>query len=286
MVLSQDDNTIDRRGPFRAGELIQLIDRRGRSYLVHLTETNLFESHMGNYPADDLIGQPEGSWIVTNKGHRLLALRPTLSDLTLRMPRLATVMYPKDLGAMLVYADIFPGARVLEAGSGSGAVTMTLLRAVGEAGRVFTYDVRQDMIDQATSNIARYFDRWDNLDMKIGDVYLGFEETDIDRVILDLPEPWHVVPHAAEHLVPGGLFFGFVPTVLQVDELVRSLRSDPKFNVIETMEILMRQWNVSGRSVRPSHRMVGHTGFIITARKTSPRSSTDATTEVGESKTA
>ena len=233
----------------------------------------MFETHIGNYPVGDLIGQPEGCWIVTNRGHRLMAIRPTLSDLTLRMPRLATVMYPKDLGAMLVYADIFTGARVLEAGAGSGAVTMMLLRAVGETGRVYTYDVRQDMIDQAQANIARYFENWDNLEIKLGDVYEGFDEDELDRVVLDLPEPWHVVPHASDRLLPGGVFFGFIPTVPQVDELVRSLRAQRTFSMIETMEIMMRQWNVSGRSVRPSHRMIGHTGFIVTARRVSERSS-------------
>ncbi len=182
-------------------------------------------------------------------------------------------MYPKDLGALLVYADIFTGARVLEAGAGSGAVTMMLLRAVGESGRVYTYDVRQDMLDQAQANIERYFENWDNLDLKIGDVYEGFEEDELDRIVLDLPEPWHVVPHASERMVPGGLFFGFIPTVPQVDELVRTLRRQRTFGMIETMEIMMRQWNVSGRSVRPSHRMVGHTGFIVTARRVSERTS-------------
>ena len=267
---------LNRHGPFREGEYIQLLDRRGRSYLVHVTGDNLFESHLGNYKVADLTGQDEGVWITTNKGHRLMAVRPTLSDLTLRMPRLATVMYPKDLGAMLIYADIFPGARVLEAGAGSGALTMTLLRAVGASGRVYTYDLRRDMIEQAEANVARYFDSWDNLEMKIGDVYEGIDEDDLDRVILDLPEPWRVAPHASESLVPGGLFFGFAPTVPQVDQLVKTLRSLRTFNMIETMEIMMRQWNVSGRSVRPSHRMVGHTGFIITARKTSPRASGEA----------
>ena len=267
---------LNRRGPFREGEYIQLLDRRGRSYLTRVTQSNLFESHLGNYPVADLIGHDEGSWITTNKGHRLMAVRPTLSDLTLRMPRLATVMYPKDLGAMLIYADIFPGARVLEAGAGSGALTMTLLRAVGPAGRLYSYDLRQDMLEQAETNVARYFDSWDNLEIKIGDVYEGIEEDDLDRVILDLPEPWHVVPHASESLIPGGLFFGFVPTVPQVEELVRTLRAQRAFSMVETMEIMMRQWNVSGRSVRPSHRMVGHTGFIVIARRTSPRIPADA----------
>ncbi len=264
---------LDRRGPFREDEHIQLLDRRGRSYLFQLTASALFESHIGNCPASDLIGRPEGCRVLTSKGHRLLAVRPTLADLTLRMPRLATVMYPKDLAAMLVYADIFPTARVLEAGAGSGAVTMALLRAVGPSGRVYTYDLRQDMIDQTTQNLDRYFDKYDNLEIKIGDVYTGFAEDDLDRIILDLPEPWHVVPHASDALIPGGVFFGFVPTVPQVDDLVRSLRAQQTFGMIETMEIMFRQWNVSGRSVRPSHRMVGHTGFIVTARRVSPRES-------------
>ncbi len=267
---------LDRRGAFREGEHIQLLDRRGRSYLFLLAPGRLFESHIGSVPASEIIGREEGSWLTTSRGHRLMAVRPTLAELTLRMPRLAAVMYPKDLAAMLVYADVFPGARVLEAGAGSGATTMTLLRAVGDAGRVFTYDVRQDMLERAETNVARYFERFDNLELKLGDVYEGFEERDIDRVILDLPEPWHVAPHASERMTAGGVFFGFVPTVPQVEELVRTLRALRTFGMIEIMEVMMRQWNVSGRSVRPSHRMVGHTGFIVTARRTSPRESANA----------
>ena len=264
-------SSLNRRGPFREGEHIQLIDRRGRSYLIEIAPGKRFESHTGNFDTGDLIGQDEGCWVATSRGHWLMAIRPTLTELTLRMPRIATVMYPKDLGAMLIYADLFPGARVLEAGVGSGATTMALLRAVGETGRVYSYDLREDMIEQAWANVASYFDSYDNLEIKQGDVYEDFAEHDLDRVILDLPEPWHVVPRASERLVPGGLFFGFVPTVPQVEELVRALRTARTFGMIETMEIMMRQWNVSGRSVRPSHRMVGHTGFIITARKTDER---------------
>ena len=260
-----------RRGPFRAGERVQLIDRKGRVYLADIADGNLFESHIGNYPTGELIGQSEGCRIVTNRGHRLMAVRPTLWDLTLRMPRIATVMYPKDLGAMLVYADVFGGARVLEAGAGSGAATMFLLRAVGEGGRVFAYDLRQDMIDRTLANVDGYFERRDNLEIKLGDVYEGFAERDLDRIILDLPEPWRVVPHAAEALVAGGVLFALAPTVPQVDDLVRALRADGAFDMIETMEIMMRQWNVSGRSVRPSHRMIGHTAFIVTARRVEAR---------------
>ena len=262
---------LNRRGPFREGEYVQLLDRRGRSYMIQLDPDGRFESHTGNVPLSEIIGRPDGSYVFTSRGHRLMALRPTLSELTLRMPRIATVMYPKDLGALLIYADIFPGARVLEAGVGSGAVAMTLLRAVGPTGRVFSYDVREDMIKRARENVARYFEGWNNLEIKLGDVYEGFEEDGLDRIILDLPEPWRVVPQAAERLMQGGLFFGFAPTVPQVDDLVRALRQARTFGAIETMEIMMRQWNVSGRSVRPSHRMVGHTGFIVTARRVEAR---------------
>ena len=262
---------IRRRGPFREGERVQLIDRRGRSYLVDIADGKLFESHIGSYPTGDLVGRDEGCRVATSRGHRLMAVRPTLSDLTLRMPRIATVMYPKDLAAMLVYADVFTGARVLEAGAGSGAATMFLLRAVGESGRVFAYDLRQDMIDRTLANVDGYFERRDNLEIKLGDVYEGFDEDDLDRIVLDLPEPWLVVPRAEDALVPGGVFFAFIPTVPQVDDLVRALRAGGAFDMIETMEIMMRQWNVSGRSVRPSHRMVGHTGFIVTARRVDAR---------------
>jgi tRNA (adenine57-N1/adenine58-N1)-methyltransferase len=183
-------------------------------------------------------------------------------------------MYPKDLGTLLVFADIFPGAKVLEAGAGSGATTMTLLRAVGESGQVISYDIRQDMLDQALANVKLTNSEPDNLTLKKKDIYEGIEDDNIDRLVLDLPEPWHVVPHASEKLVPGGMLFSFLPTILQVHDLTKALRAQRTFNLIETIEILMRPWSVGGRSVRPSHRMIGHTGFITTARKTSPRPDT------------
>ncbi len=256
---------------FREADYCLLVDRRERHYLVHLTPGSRFESHIGNFDLSQLIGQPAGSWVESAKGHWMIAFKPTLADLTLRMPRIATVMYPKDLGAMLVYADIFGGARVVEAGTGSGATTMSLLRAVGPTGKVFSYDLRQDMLAQALANVEKEFPEHDNLKLKQGDVYQGFDETGVDRIVLDLPEPWQVVPHASERLVPGGILFSFLPTVLQVHELTNVLRSQRTFQLIETLEVMMRPWSVGGRSVRPSHRMVGHTGFITTARKCAPR---------------
>ena len=260
---------------FHEADYCLLIDRRERQYLVHLMPGNRFDSHIGSCDLTELIGRPVGSWIETAKGHWMIAFKPTLADFTLRMPRIATVMYPKDLGAMLVQADIFGGARVVEAGAGSGATTMSLLRAVGPSGEVVSYDIRQDMLDQALAHVEKEYPVHDNLKLKLGDVYQGFDETDVDRIVLDLPEPWQVVHHASEKLVPGGILFSFLPTVLQVHELCQALRAQRTFQLIETLEVIMRPWSVGGRSVRPSHRMIGHTGFITTARKCSPRPDAD-----------
>jgi tRNA (adenine57-N1/adenine58-N1)-methyltransferase len=256
---------------FKEDEHVLFVDRRGRKYLVKLKASARFDSHIGAIQHDDVIGLPEGSWITTARGHILLAVKPSMVDFVLNMPRIATVVYPKDLGAILVYGDIFPGARVLEAGAGSGALTTALLRAVGSSGSVVSYDVRQDMIDRATENVSAIVSDHSNLSIKLGDVYEGIEERELDRIVLDLPEPWQVVPHASTSLVPGGIFLSFLPTVLQVHELSQALRTQKTFEMIETMEIMMRPWSVANRSVRPEHRMVAHTGFITTARKCAPR---------------
>lgn len=256
---------------FKDGEYALLVDKRGRRYLKKLKSSYKFESHMGAFPYDELIGKEYGAWMTTNKGHQLIAVKPTMADFTVDMPRIATVGYPKDAGTILVYGDIFPGARVLEAGCGSGSVTMTLLRAVGEHGEVISYDVRDDMIKRASENVRAMLPDATNITFKNGDVYEGFEEDNLDRIFLDLPEPWQVVPHASESLVPGGIFISFLPTVLQVHELANALREYRTFEMVETMEIIMRPWSVSGRSVRPSHRATGHTGFITVARKCASR---------------
>jgi tRNA (adenine57-N1/adenine58-N1)-methyltransferase len=256
---------------FREGDQALIIDRRGRQYLKLLRASDTFHSHLGNFAYADLIGREEGCWVDTSRGHWLLAVKPTMADFTRLMPRIATVVYPKDLGAIIVYGDIFPGASVLEAGTGSGALTIALTRAVGEKGRVVSYDVRRDMIERAEANVAVMLPDRSRLTIKLGDVYEGFEESGLDRIVLDLPEPWHVVPHASKALVSGGVFVSFLPTVLQIHDLVRSLRAEGAFDIIETMEVLVRPWEVGGRSVRPAQRMVSHTGFITTARRCSPR---------------
>ena len=258
---------------FQEGDSALMIDRKGRRYLMRLRHSVEFHSHIGHVEHDDLIGRDEGTWLTTSKGHYLLAVKPTMAEFTLEMPRIATVVYPKDLGSILVYGDIFPGARVLEAGAGSGALTLALLRAVGPHGEVTSYDLRADMLKRAETNVSALLPDHSNLSLKLGDVGEGFEEDELDRIVLDLPEPWHVVPHADESMVPGGIFVSFLPTVLQVHELTLALRAQRTFELIETFEVMMRPWNVSGRSVRPSHRMVAHTGFVTTARKCSPRPS-------------
>ena len=257
-----------RRGPFREGELVLLIDRKGRRYTTELAPEKTFHSHLGTLAHDQLIGQEEGSRVTTAHGHRLLALRPTLAELVLEMPRTTQVIYPKDLGPILLRGDIFPGARVVEAGLGSGALTSALLRAVGEHGQVTSYEVRADLVPRALRNIRVAVPDVDNLTVKAQDIYeSGIQDEEVNRVVLDLAEPWRLVASAAEALVPGGIFLGFLPTVLQIHQLVLTLEDDGRFQLIEAVEVLERPWYVTRRSVRPTHRMVAHTGFIVTARR-------------------
>ena len=236
---------------FREDDHAIAVDRKGRRYLVQLRGSETFHTHVGNFAHSDVIGRVEGSRITTSRGHRLLVLKPSMAEFTRLMPRI-------------------PGASVLEAGVGSGALTIALLRAVGESGSVVSYDVRSDMIERARANAEAAVPLGYDLTLKIGDVYHGFEEKELDRIVLDLPEPWRVVPYASEALVPGGVFLGFLPTVPQVSDLVGALRAERTFDMIETIELLERPWSIDARSVRPSHRMVGHTGFITAARRCEP----------------
>lgn len=256
---------------FREGDLALLIDRRGRRYQVILRKNGLFETHVGTLPHADIIGQNQGTWRRTSRGQNLLVMKPTLSDYILEMPRGSQVVYPKDLGAILLRADIFPGATVVEAGLGSGGLTAALLRAVGEKGRVITYEIREDMVAKGLRNIDALVGSHFNHKLKIGDVYQDIDEVEIDRLVLDVPEPWQTVPIAAKALAPGGVFLSFLPTVLQVHRLVQTLGDDSRFQVIETLEVMERPWHIAERSARPAHRMVAHTGFITTARRCEPR---------------
>ena len=251
---------------FDAGERALLLDRRGRRYLVTLKSGGQFHTHHGFIEHDSLIGAPEGARVFSSNGVPFVAVRPSLTDFILKMPRGAQVIYPKDIGAILVGADVFPGATVIEAGTGSGALAIGLLRAVGERGRLVTYEVRQDFAERARENIEAFFGKLpDALDMRHGDVTEGVPDRDVDRMILDMPEPWRALPVALRSLIPGAIFCSYVPTVPQVSQTTEALRAGP-FVDITTTETLVRTWHVEGQSVRPDHRMVAHTGFVTSAR--------------------
>ena len=249
---------------FAPGDKALLLDSKARRYLITLAEGGQFHSHSGFITHDQLIGQPEGIVVRTASGARYTAVRPTLSDFVLKMPRGAQVIYPKDLGPILLLADVFPGARVLEAGVGSGALSMTLLRAGAE---VVGYELREDFAARAQENVRAFVgaEAAERFRVEIRDVYEGIDETDLDRVVLDLPEPWRVVKHAAEALHTGGILVSYVPSIIQVSQLREAL-ADSAFGMAETMEVLLRTWHVEGTAVRPDHRMVAHTGFLTAAR--------------------
>jgi tRNA (adenine57-N1/adenine58-N1)-methyltransferase len=254
---------------FAEGDRALLVDRKGRQYLVRLRGGRTFQSHSGVVAHEAIIGAQEGTEVEARMGDsarrsnaKYLLLRPTLSDVVLNMPRGAQVIYPKDLGAILLAADIFPGARVLEAGVGSGALSMTLLRA---GAHVVGYEIRSDFAATAVANVLSALGHTDGYDVQERDVYAGISEQGLDRVVLDLPEPWNVVGHAEAALRPGGILCAYVPSITQAAELRAALASS-SFGLEETFEILRRTWHIEGRSVRPDQRMVGHTGFITTAR--------------------
>ncbi len=252
------------------GERIHLVSRKGRRYTTVLHKGGRFQYSGETIPHDDLIGRPEGVSVRTARGTHFIALRPTLADYVLKMPRGAQVIYPKDLGTILIWADIHPGAKVLEAGIGSGALTMALLRAVGDKGNVISYEIREDFAKRALENIQQFLGPVPNLVVRMKNIYEGIEDGPVDRLVLDLPEPWQVVPHAIQALRPGGIFLCLLPTVPQVEKIVAALRDQPAFGFIESFETLLRTWNIDGRSVRPDHRMVAHTAFLISARRIVP----------------
>src|SRR5213594_403292 len=252
------------------GERIHLVDKKGRQYALTLKAGEVFQYSGETISHDALIGQPDGALITLSRGKRMIALLPTLGEYVLKMPRGAQVIYPKDLAIVTMWADVYPGARVFEAGTGSGALTMALLRAVGDRGHVISYESREDFARTAMKNIERYLGPVHNLTLRQRNAYEGIEETDLDRVVLDLPEPWQVVPHAATALRSGGVYLSYVPTIPQVMQTVEALHRVQVFAMIQTFETLLRTWNIEGRSVRPDLRMVAHSGFLTVARKVQP----------------
>ena len=256
-------------GVFAVGDRVLLVDSKRRRHLVTLEAGGQLHLHTGIVRHDDLIGADEGITVRTTMNSRLVAVRPTLAEYVLEMPRGAQVIYPKDLGPILMMADIFPGARVLESGVGSGALTMALLRAVGRDGRVIGYELRDDFAARARRNVEGLLGADVPLHIEVRDTYSGIDEDAVDRVVLDLPEPWRVVKHAEASLRPGGILLAYLPTIGQVARLREELE-ESAFGMAQTIEVLQRGWHVEGQSVRPDHRMVAHTGFLTSARLLQP----------------
>ena len=257
-----------RRGvQLEADESVLFIDRKNRAYLKRLRPGSMLSLRGGRLEASAVIGLADGSRVKSSVNETFLVIRPTYAELILHLPRKAQVIYPKDTGFILLSGDVFPGATVIEAGVGPGALTMALLRAVGEHGRVVSYELREDFVDMAKQNVARFYGDAANWTIHLGDVCEGIEERDVDRVVLDVPEPWRALDSIAAALRPGGVFVGYLPTVLQVKSLVDALETHPAFGLVETFENLVRHWHVRGLSIRPEHRMVAHTGFLTVARR-------------------
>lgn len=261
-----------RRGPFRPGDRVQLTDPRGRLHTITLTAGAAFHTHRGYFQHDEIIGQTEGSVVTTTSGIEYLALRPLLSDYTLSMPRGAAVVYPKDAGQIVAMADIYPGARVIEAGVGSGALTLSLLRAVGDGGSLHSIERREDFADIARANVELFFGAphpaWE---LSIGDLSdvlpTVAEPGSVDRVVLDMLAPWENLEAVAGALAPGGVLVCYVATTTQLSRLAEDLRDDGRFTEPEAWETMVRGWHLEGLAVRPQHRMVGHTGFLLTTRR-------------------
>lgn len=254
--------------PLSPGDKVLLVDRKRRRYLLTLATGDEFHFHGGAVAHDDLIGLAEGSEVRSAKGNRLLALRPTAADWTVKAPRGAQVVYPKDQAMIVGLADIAPGVHAVEAGAGSGALTAALLRAVGPEGRVTSFERREEFAAIAERNVA---ERWDgvpgNWDLRVGDVVDGLGELSCDRVILDLLEPWTVLDAAADALHPGGILLAYTPTITQVATLRSAIAGDVRWGFADTVETLVRGWHVDGLAVRPDHRMVAHTAFLTTIRR-------------------
>lgn len=257
--------------PLLEGETALLLDRQGNRYLVTLKPGGRFVFHRGSIAHDELIGAEEGTPLRSSNGLPLVVLRPRLVDFCLEMPRNTAIIYPKDLAVLLMWADVFPGATVLEAGMGSGSLTLALLRAVGSEGRVLCYELRPEFVEKALRNIGKFTPEPRNLLVREHDIYESIPDHDIDRLILDLPEPWRVVPHALDALKPGGILAAYTPSIVQAQETVKALDAEGQFVQVETLETFYRPWHIKGSAVRPVQQMVAHTAFLTFGRRVGGR---------------
>jgi tRNA (adenine57-N1/adenine58-N1)-methyltransferase len=258
-------------GYFAAGDRIQLTDPKGKLYSFTITPGKEWHTHKGWIVHDELIGLPEGSVVSTTAGLKFTAFKPLLADYVLTMPRGATIVYPKDAAMIVGLADIYPGARVLEAGVGSGALTISLLRAVGPSGKVNSIERRADFAENAHANVSNYFgEKPANWSLSVGDLQDQNFESEYDRVVLDMLAPWECVDLAARALRPGGVFLAYVATTTQLSVTAEALKDDGRFTEPESSETIVRGWHHEGLAVRPQQRMIGHTGFLIQSRRMAP----------------
>ncbi|WP_132994304.1 tRNA (adenine-N1)-methyltransferase [Gordonia zhaorongruii] len=255
-------------GPFAEGDRVQLTDAKGRKFTVVLEPDKQFHTHRGAISHNDLIGNDEGCMVAATSGTQYLALRPLLTDYVLSMPRGAQVIYPKDSAQIVTEGDVFPGARVLEAGAGSGALTLALLRAVGPAGSVLSYEVREDHAEHAVRNVETFVGgKPDNWELRVGDLADHDPADQYDRVILDMLAPWDCLDVVSKTLRPGGVLIVYVATVTQLSRVMEGMREQQCWTEPRAWESLVREWSAVGLAVRPEHRMQGHTAFLITARR-------------------
>ncbi len=258
-------------GYFGAGDRVQLTDPKGKLYSFTITPGKEWHTHKGWITHDDLIDLPEGSVVSTTAGLKFTAFKPLLADYVLTMPRGATIIYPKDSAMIIGVADIYPGARVLEAGVGSGALTISLLRAVTTLGRVHSIERRSDFADNARSNVNNYFqEEPSNWSLVVGDLQDQVFDSQFDRVVLDMLAPWECIDIAANSLRPGGVFCAYVATTTQLSATAEALKADGRFTEPESSETMVRGWHHEGLAVRPQQRMIGHTGFLIQSRRMAP----------------
>lgn len=254
------------RSRLRAGEPVLFVDRKEREYLRLLRPGTRLHIRRGTFEADALIGTSEGRVVENSGGESFLLLRPTFASLIPNLPRQAQVIYPKDIGPILLWGDIGPGERVVEVGTGPGALTMALLRAVGPSGEVISYELRADFAEMAARNVRQFHGETPNWTLRVADARQGIAEREVDRMVIDIAEPWTVLPAAAVALRPGSVLVAYVPTALQVKQFVDEARAGG-FAYVQAMESLLRFWHIQGLSIRPEHRMVAHTGFLIVCRR-------------------
>lgn len=257
----------ERRGLLKVGDRVQLTDPKGKLHTITLVADAQWHTHRGWIEHNDLIGAPEGSVVTTTNGTSYLALRPLLADYVLSMPRGATIVYPKDAAQIVTLADIFPGARVIEAGVGSGALSISLLRAIGSQGRLYSYEKRSEFADVARSNVQAFLGDTTNWSVEVAALQDAALPSDIDRVVLDMLAPWECLDAVADALIPGGVLIAYVATTTQLSTTVEAIRSHGAFTEPISSESMIRGWHVEGLAVRPEHRMIGHTGFLTVARR-------------------